>query len=92
MLQFASISEQLAGQTEVTAGSLQPGGVFRNVINRYYNPIPAASQREHLQLPCIWQSDLSGSWTPANSSNQYTNWDQSLDRAGVQLRHPPRPN
>ena len=40
VLQFASISQQLAGQTEVTAQSLQTGGVFRNAINGYYNPIP----------------------------------------------------
>ncbi len=40
VLQFGTVSAQLAAQQEVTAGSLAPGGSFRNALNAYYNPKP----------------------------------------------------
>src|SRR5690606_3458200 len=40
VLQFASLSEQLAPRAEVTNASLASGGAFRAAIDRYYNPLP----------------------------------------------------
>ena len=83
VLQFASLSEQLAPQTEVTAASLQNGGVFRNALNDYYNPKPPRPSNVN-----IYQYDGSGdpqsssNWRLSNGSNQYTNWDASLGQAG----------
>ncbi len=83
VLQFASISEQLAAQNEVTAASMQTGGLFRNAINNYYDPIPPRPNNVN-----IYQYDGSGdpqsanNFRLSNSSNQYTNWDQSLAQAG----------
>lgn len=84
VLQFASVSEQLAGQAEVTAQSLQSGGVFRRAIDGYYSPKPPRPSGV-----TIYQYDGSGdpqsssNYRESNGSNQYTNWDQSLDQAGV---------
>ncbi len=81
--QFASISEELAPQAEVTEASMQSGGAFRNAINDYYDPIPPRPSGVD-----IWSYDgrgdpqSSGNYRQSNGSNQYTNWDQSLDQAG----------
>ncbi len=83
VLQFASLSEQLAPQTEVTAASLQAGGVFRTALNRYYNPKPPRPSNV-----TIHRYDGNGNpqsptnWRVENGSNQYTNWDASLAQAG----------
>jgi LPXTG-motif cell wall-anchored protein/uncharacterized repeat protein (TIGR01451 family) len=86
--QFATLTQQLAPQTEVTTASLQSGGVFRQAIDGYYNPQPPRPSGV-----TIHRYDGSGdpasasNWTESNSSIQYTNWDASLDQAGaVQIR------
>jgi hypothetical protein len=82
VLQFASLSEQLAAQAEVTAGSLQSGGVFRNALNRYYNPKPPRPGNVRIFEYRGGNPQSSGSYRESNGSNQYTNWDGSLDQAG----------
>jgi len=83
VLQFASISEQLAPQVEVTAASLQTGGAFRTAINEYYNPKPPRPPGVSIRsYDGSGDPQSPGNWNSANNSNQYTNWDQSLDQAG----------
>ena len=83
VLQFGSVSEQLAPNAEVTAGSLQPGGSFRQALDAYYDPKPPRPPGT-----VIYRYDGSGdpqsasNWD-SNNSDQYTNWDQSLDQAGA---------
>ncbi len=81
--QFASLSEELAPQAEVTAASLQPGGAFRTAINGYYNPKPPRPSNVNIfSYNGSGNPQSSNNWRAANSSNQFTNWDQSLDQAG----------
>ena len=83
VLQFGTFTEELAAFAEVTEDSLQSGGVFRGAIDDYYDPRPP-------QPPgvVIYQYDGSGdpqsasNWRTANGRDQYTNWQQSLSRAG----------
>ncbi|GAA1953101.1 DUF7507 domain-containing protein [Microbacterium deminutum] len=76
--QFASLSQELAPRTIVDAASMQPGGLFREAINRYYNPIPPRPSDVEIKRFNNGNASSPGSWQSANSSNQYTNWDQSL--------------
>ena len=84
VLQFASFSEELATQVEVTQQSLAPGGVLRQAVNDYYQPKPPRPTGAS-----IYRYDGRGdpqslsNWNRRNSDNQYTNWDQSLDQAGA---------
>jgi hypothetical protein len=75
--QFATVAEQLAPQTVVDDASLGPGGVLRNAIDKYYNPKPPRPAGVD-----FWQY-RNGNFTLNNaaSSDQYTNWDQSLGQA-----------
>ncbi|HYN31494.1 MAG TPA: hypothetical protein VES40_02620, partial [Ilumatobacteraceae bacterium] len=80
--QFATISAELAVREEVTAAAVQNGN-FRTAINKYYNPKPPRPLGVNIYNYRGSGSPLStGSWSSANSSNQYTNWDQSLRQAG----------
>jgi len=83
VLQFASLSEQLAPRAEVTGASLATGGAFRQAINGYYNPIPPRPGDVEIKRFNSGQPELPGSWTSSNSSTQYTNWDQSLRQASA---------
>ena len=82
VLQFATVSQQLAPSTPVDDSTLANGGVLRAAINGYYNPQPPRTPGTS-----IYQYD--GSGDPLSSNNyrqennqiQYTNWDQSLEQA-----------
>jgi hypothetical protein len=84
VLQFGSVSAQLAPQQEVTAASLASGGTFRNAINGYYNPRPSTPAGVNLrQYRGSGNPQNAGNFNnPSNGTTQYTNWDQSLDQAG----------
>jgi len=88
VLQFASVSEELAAQAEVTAASLAPGGSFRDAIRAYYNPTPPRPASVS-----IYRYDGRGdpqsrnNWDPSTRA-VYTNWDQSLDQAGEPQARP----
>jgi hypothetical protein len=89
VLQFASYSEQLAGQAEVTTTSLLAGGAFRTALNRYYNPIPPRPSGTNIyRYRGSGDPQLASRWELRNSDNQYTNWDQSLDQAGQPQAEP----
>jgi hypothetical protein len=80
--QFATVAQQLAPSTLVDDASLAPQGVLRKAVDGYYNPIPPRPSNV-----AFWQYNSgsltsSGSFSQANSLNQYTNWDQSLGQAG----------
>ena len=63
--------------------SLLPGGVFRKAIDGYYNPIPPRPSGTNIyQYDGSGDPQSSGNFRLSNNSNQYTNWDQSLDQAG----------
>jgi uncharacterized repeat protein (TIGR01451 family) len=80
--QFATFSAELAAREEVTAAAVQNGN-FRTAINKYYNPKPPRPLGVNIYNYRGSGSPLSiSSWSSANSSNQYTNWDQSLRQAG----------
>ncbi|GAA1979804.1 DUF7507 domain-containing protein [Microbacterium pumilum] len=76
--QFASLSEELAPREIVDAASMQNGGLFREAINGYYNPIPPRPSDVEIKRYNNGSASSAGSWQSSNSSNQYTNWDQSL--------------
>lgn len=83
VLQFASLSEQLAPQTEVTAASLQTGGVFRTALNRYYNPKPPRPSNVTIHTyDGSGNPQSANNWRVDNGSIQYTNWDAGLAQAG----------
>ncbi|MFB7893747.1 hypothetical protein ACFC1I_16225 [Microbacterium sp. NPDC056044] len=83
VIQFASLSQQLAARATVTSASLLTGGVFRNAINGYYNPIPPRPSSVEIKRYNSGNPSSASSWQSANSSNQYTNWDQSLAQAST---------
>src|SRR5262245_27171088 len=86
VLQFASLSQQLAARAEVTQPSLATGGVFRTALNGYYNPIPPRPSNVDIYSyrGGTGNPQSTTSWQSPNTSNMYTNWDQSLDQAGAE--------
>jgi uncharacterized repeat protein (TIGR01451 family) len=82
VLQFASLSEELAPRGIVDAASLAPGGVFRQAVDGYYNPIPPRPANVEIKRYNSGNPQSASSWQSGNSYNQYTNWDQSLRQAG----------
>ena len=79
--QFATASEELAPPTLVTGAALGPGGVLRDAVSAYYSPKPPQPAAQ------VWYKYLGGDPTNGRnfrrqSSDQYTNWDQSLKQAG----------
>ncbi|PWC03924.1 hypothetical protein DCE94_06950 [Agromyces badenianii] len=83
VLQFASLSEQLAPRATVDAASLAPNGAFREAIDGYYNPIPQRPASVAIKSFNSGNPANAGSWSSANSSTQYTNWDQSFSQAST---------
>lgn len=83
VLQFATLSEQLAAQAEVTQASVRPGGVFREALDDYYNPKPPRPGNVNIySYDGSGNAQSSSNWRSSNGSDMYTNWDQSLDQAG----------
>ncbi len=77
--QFATVTQELAPFTLVDDAALAQGGDLRKAVDRYYNPkpplggIPAQEYRGgDVFSASSWRS---------GSSDQYTNWDRSLDQA-----------
>ena len=83
VLQFATLSEQLAASSPVDDTSLGSGGVLRHAINKYYNPQPPRPSNVNIySYKGSGSPTSSGSYSSNNGQIQYTNWDQSLDQAG----------
>jgi hypothetical protein len=81
--QFATVSQQLAPRTVIDDTSLGTGGVLTQAVDKYYNPIPPRPQGvSFYSYKGSGNPQSPSSFTGANSSNQYTNWDQSLEDAG----------
>ncbi|GAB2841437.1 hypothetical protein ACFQ0P_01215 [Microbacterium insulae] len=78
VIQFGSLSQQLAPRATVDAASLAPGGVFRGAVDGYYNPIPPRPSNVEIKRYNSGSPSSASSWSAANSNTQYTNWDQSL--------------
>lgn len=80
VIQFASIAEQLASRELVTAQTLTSSGPLGAAVEDYYNPIPPRPSgvdiKSYRGSGSIYSAN---SWSSANSSNQYTNWNQALD-------------
>jgi uncharacterized repeat protein (TIGR01451 family) len=85
VLDFGTVARQTAAPVLVTDQSLATGGAHANALKAYYNPIPPITSPTSARR-------YDGSGNPlnaanygsvSNSSNQYTNWDQSLDLAGA---------
>ena len=79
VIQFASLAEELAPRAVVTTPSLDDDAVFGRSITRYYNPIPPRPSSVEIKRYNGGNITSAGSFSSANSSNQYTNWDQVLD-------------
>ncbi len=83
--QFATLSEVLATRTLIDDASMADGGPLAEALQRYYNPIPPRPGNVNIySYRGSGSPSSSTSFTAANSSTQYTNWDQSLNRAGTQ--------
>lgn len=80
--QFATVAQELAPYTIVDDASLAQNGVLRRALNKYYNPKPPLAGRPAKEYR---GGDVfsAGSWKNG-TSDQYTNWDQSLDQANDQ--------
>jgi uncharacterized repeat protein (TIGR01451 family) len=80
--QFATFAQQLAPQTQIDDTSMGNQGSLRKALNGYYNPKPPRPSTSNIySYKGSGSPQSSSSFTLANSSNQYTNWDQSLDQA-----------
>lgn len=60
-----------------------PGGAFRAAVDGYYNPIPPRPGGVEIKRYTSGSPSSTSSWQSANSNNQYTNWDQSLNQAST---------
>jgi hypothetical protein len=88
VLQFASLSQQLAPQTDVTQSAVD-SGVFRDALDDYYNPKPPRPGNVNIySYDGSGNPQSSGNWRSANGNNQYTNWDQSLGQAAETQTNP----
>jgi hypothetical protein len=75
VIQFATASEELAAREIIDADSMDRTGPFGQAIADYYNPKPPVSGLDVYRL----QGDpTSPSGWQRNSSDQYTNWQQTL--------------
>ncbi|HEY5879149.1 MAG TPA: LPXTG cell wall anchor domain-containing protein [Nakamurella sp.] len=78
VLQFATASEELASRQIIDDASLSQGGAFGKAIAAYYNPKPPVTGiGVHTFRGGNYDPRQANSWT-SNSSDQYTNWQQSL--------------
>jgi LPXTG-motif cell wall-anchored protein len=81
--QFATVSEELAPSTLVDDASLAEDGVHGEAITGYYHPKPPRPPGVSFhQYRGAGDPQSPSSWV-SGSSDQYTNWDQSLDQAGT---------
>ena len=79
--QFASLSELLAARTQIDDTSMADGGALAEALQRYYTPIPPRPANVNIYLYSGAEPhSRAAASRPANSSNQYTNWDQGLAR------------
>ncbi len=85
VLQFGTLSEQLAPRTIVDNVAMIGGGALRSAINRYYNPRPPRPNGVNLYQYTGSNPSNSSSFKLSNnsSSEQYTNWEQSLRQAAA---------
>ncbi len=80
--QFASLSQSLAGRTIIDEASMADGGALAEALQAYYNPIPPRPSDVNIySFRGSGNPQSASSFSSANSSNQYTNWDQAIDQA-----------
>ena len=82
--QFATVSQELAARTLIDDAALAQGGALRQALNGYYNPKPPRPNGVDFYQYNNGRFSLNN----ANSNNQYTNWDGSLDQAGQEATKP----
>jgi hypothetical protein len=81
--QFATVSGQLAPLTLVDDAALQDDGPLGKAITGYYSPRPPKPPGVTFhQYRGSGNPQSPSSWT-TGTSDQYTNWDQGLDHAGI---------
>lgn len=70
ILQFASLSEELAPRTEVTVASLAAGGTLAEAMNDYYDPIPQRPPAVNIYTyySTSGNPQSQSSWRAANTS------------------------
>lgn len=89
VIQFGTVAEELAPQSQVDSAAMAPGGVLRDAVVGYYNPRPPRPNGVNL-----YAYDGSGSltssnnWNQRNNNNQYTNWDQAFEVAAPAQAQP----
>lgn len=77
VIQFATVSQQLADRGLIDANSMAAGGAFGQAISGYYNPIPPVGGVAVKSLNSNGNPTQPNGWSNS-SSNQYTNWQQTL--------------
>jgi LPXTG-motif cell wall-anchored protein len=77
VIQFATVSQQLADRGLIDANSMAAGGALGQAISGYYNPIPPVSGFTVKTLNQNGNPTQANGWSNS-SSNQYTNWQQTL--------------
>ena len=83
--QFASLAAELAPRTGIDDTALAQNGPLGKAISGYYNPKPPRPNNVNIySYRGSGSITSSSSFSSANGSNQYTNWDQSLDQAGTE--------
>jgi uncharacterized repeat protein (TIGR01451 family) len=83
VLQFASLSEELAPRQIIDDVALAPGGALSEAVAGYYNPIPPRPGNVTIRRFTGGSITSSGSFSTSNASNQYTNWQQVLTQAAT---------
>lgn len=86
VIQFGTLSAQLAPRTVVDTTSLASGGALRNAVDGYYNPRPPRPNGVNLYQYTGSNPSNSTSFRLSNntSSEQYTNWEQTLKQANTE--------
>lgn len=83
VIQFATVSQELAGRELIDVNSMAGGGAFGRAIAAYYNPIPPVSGFTVKSLNQNGNPTQANGWSNSNS-NQYTNWQQTLNQTAAE--------
>jgi len=84
VIQFATVSQELAGRGLIDADSMASGGALGQAISGYYNPKPPVTGYSVKSLKSSGDPTKASGWDTA-SSDQYTNWQQTLKQTATEV-------
>ncbi len=87
MIQFATVSQQLADRQNIDAASMASGGALGGAIADYYDPKPPVTGYTVKSLNQNGDPTKESGWSNS-SSDQYTNWHQTLKQTAGEAASP----